>query len=157
MIHVFNMNHYQTTFQHFLYISMDVMLFVLKSHQCEAWPQPLHNPFTITLIYLYHISVIVSIYISIVSTQNNHRIYCFSSMRYNQTINSLKYLSSYPSVIRCAPWLPCIQCTLDDQHYLDHRRVFQLHIRWCFHWKGFLCIQRETCGSTQSMMHCCAI
>ncbi len=39
---------------------MDVMQFVLKSQQCEAWPQPLHKPFTITLIYLEHISVMVS-------------------------------------------------------------------------------------------------
>ncbi len=35
-----------------------------------------------------------------------HQMCCFSSMRYNQTINSLRYLSSYPPVIRCAPLTP---------------------------------------------------
>lgn len=124
MIHVFNMNHYQTTFQHSLYISMDVIQFVLKSQQCEAWPQPLPLHWLIYNISLwlfpFYISIVMKI---IVSTQNNHRIYCFSSMRYNQTINSHKYLSSYPSMIRCAPLTP----------------VYPAHTRWSAQFRSQAC------------------
>ncbi len=119
------------------------MQFVLKSQQCEAWPQPLHKPFTITLIYLEAhlcdgvLSIFPIVTKIIVSTQNNHQMCCFSSMRYNQTINSQ---ISVPLTLQWSdvhPWLPGLQRTLDDQHYSRSQACFPATYSLMISWERF--------------------
>lgn len=139
MIHVFNMNHSHNIFCIYLWKKITAVWGLTT-----AFTQSLYNhtDLSMWLFPLSYISVVMKMNIS---SQNHPRIYCFISIRFNQTIT----LTDICHLTLERPGLPCIPRTLGGQHYWDHRRVFQLHVRGWFHGKAFLCIQLENCGSTQ--------